>query len=242
MTQKLEFKVGLFITITTLLIVASIGYVFYKKGIFAPVHTYTLSSRTGESLEEGMPVVFGGIVGAILWPFRAASPWLGMIAVSLLMGYRPGGDALDWLVLAGFLLLATIAVTWLSVACGLVSNSVEVASNIPMPLMQQRATATVLDGSERVEEVARMLAGDVVTDRASLEGNRNLTLRIRDRERKLIVKIDEALGRIDDGSYGKCEECGQDIGIERLKARPVTTLCIECKSLQEAQERKLRVQ
>jgi DnaK suppressor protein len=78
------------------------------------------------------------------------------------------------------------------------------------------------------------------TDRASLEGNRNLLLRIRDRERKLISKIDEALGRIEDGSYGKCEECGADIGIERLKARPVTTLCIDCKSLQEAQERKLR--
>ena len=78
------------------------------------------------------------------------------------------------------------------------------------------------------------------TDRASLEGNRNLMLRIRDRERKLITKIDEALGRIDDGSYGRCEECGQDIGLERLRARPVTTLCIDCKSLQEAQERKLR--
>ena len=78
------------------------------------------------------------------------------------------------------------------------------------------------------------------TDRASLEGNRNLMLRIRDRERKLITKIDEALGRIEDGSYGKCEECGQDIGIERLRARPVTTLCIDCKSLQEAQERKIR--
>ena len=78
------------------------------------------------------------------------------------------------------------------------------------------------------------------TDRASLEGNRNLTLRIRDRERKLISKIDEALGRIDDGSYGKCEECGGDIGLERLRARPVTTLCIDCKSLQEAQERRLR--
>src|SRR5215813_5322627 len=75
------------------------------------------------------------------------------------------------------------------------------------------------------------------TDRALLEGNRNLTLRIRDRERKLISKIDEALGRIDDGTYGVCEECGQDIGVERLKARPVTTLCIDCKSLQEAQER-----
>lgn len=62
MAQKLEFKVGLFITITTVLIMASVGYVFYKKGIFAPVYTYTLSSRTGESLTEGMPVVFGGIV------------------------------------------------------------------------------------------------------------------------------------------------------------------------------------
>ena len=79
------------------------------------------------------------------------------------------------------------------------------------------------------------------TDRASLEGNRNLVLRIRDRERKLITKIDEALGRIDDGSYGKCEECDRDIGILRLRARPVTTLCIDCKSLQEAQERKLRI-
>lgn len=78
------------------------------------------------------------------------------------------------------------------------------------------------------------------TDRASLESNRNFTLRIRDRERKLIVKIKEALTRIDDGSYGKCEECGENISRERLEARPVTTLCIDCKSLQEAQERKLR--
>jgi len=80
------------------------------------------------------------------------------------------------------------------------------------------------------------------TDRAALEDNRNLLLRIRDRERKLVSKIDEAIGRIEDGSYGKCEECSGDIGIERLKARPVTTLCIDCKSLQETQERKLRLQ
>lgn len=78
------------------------------------------------------------------------------------------------------------------------------------------------------------------TDRASLESNRNLTLRIRDRERKLIGKIQEALARIEDGSYGKCEECGENIGLERLNARPVTTLCIDCKSLREAEERKLR--
>ena len=78
------------------------------------------------------------------------------------------------------------------------------------------------------------------TDRASLEDNRNLELRIRDRERKLVSKIDEALERIEDGSYGKCEECGGEIGIERLRARPVTTLCIECKSVQEAHERRRR--
>ena len=78
------------------------------------------------------------------------------------------------------------------------------------------------------------------TDRASLESNRNFTLRIRDRERKLIAKIKEALTRIDDGSYGKCEECGEKIGRERLEARPVTTLCIDCKSLQEVRERTLR--
>ena len=78
-------------------------------------------------------------------------------------------------------------------------------------------------------------------DRASLEGNRNMMLRIRDRERKLITKIDEAIDRIGDGSYGKCEECGEGIGVARLKARPVTTLCIDCKSLQEAEEHRRRL-
>lgn len=76
------------------------------------------------------------------------------------------------------------------------------------------------------------------TDRASLESNRNAMLRIRDRERKLLSKIEEALVRIEDGSYGACEECGGPIGVERLRARPVTTLCIECKSEQEDQERR----
>jgi DnaK suppressor protein len=75
------------------------------------------------------------------------------------------------------------------------------------------------------------------TDRASLESDRNFLLRLRDRERKLLGKIEEAVTRIDEGSYGRCEECGGDIGIERLKARPVTTFCISCKSAQEARER-----
>jgi len=75
------------------------------------------------------------------------------------------------------------------------------------------------------------------TDRASLESDRNFLLRMRDRERKLLGKIDEAFARIQDGSYGRCEECGLEIGLERLRARPVTTLCIDCKSSQEARER-----
>lgn len=78
------------------------------------------------------------------------------------------------------------------------------------------------------------------TDRASLESNRNAMLRIRDRERKLLTKIDEALERIEDGSYGLCEECGGPIGVDRLKARPVTTLCFECKSEQEDREQRRR--
>ena len=75
------------------------------------------------------------------------------------------------------------------------------------------------------------------TDRATLETDRNFTLRIRDRERKLIAKIREALGRIDDGTYGNCEICGGEISEKRLIARPVTTMCIGCKSRQEALER-----
>ncbi len=74
------------------------------------------------------------------------------------------------------------------------------------------------------------------TDRANLETDRNFELRIRDRERKLILKIQEALGRIEQGTFGICEECGEEISEERLKARPVTTLCIECKTKAEAEE------
>lgn len=75
------------------------------------------------------------------------------------------------------------------------------------------------------------------TDRATAESDRNFMLNLRDRERKLIIKIRETLQKIEDGRFGQCEECGDDIGIERLKARPVTALCIECKRKQEAAER-----
>ena len=75
------------------------------------------------------------------------------------------------------------------------------------------------------------------TDRASLESERNFLLRIRDRERKLLVKIQEALKRIDEGSFGICQECGEEISESRLKARPVATLCVECKRKQEREEK-----
>jgi len=73
-------------------------------------------------------------------------------------------------------------------------------------------------------------------DRASWETESTRGLRIRDRERKLLEKIDEALQRLVDGIYGECEECGDMISIGRLRARPVTTLCIQCKAEQEAKE------
>jgi DnaK suppressor protein len=75
------------------------------------------------------------------------------------------------------------------------------------------------------------------TDRAALESDRNFLLRIRDRERKLLVKIQEALNRIDDGTFGTCQECGEEISESRLKARPVATLCVECKRMQEREEK-----
>jgi DnaK suppressor protein len=74
-------------------------------------------------------------------------------------------------------------------------------------------------------------------DRATVESGRSFELRIRDRERRLLSKIDEALVRIDEDKYGICEGCGEEIGIKRLEARPVTTLCIDCKTLQETKEK-----
>lgn len=78
------------------------------------------------------------------------------------------------------------------------------------------------------------------TDVASVETDKTLQLRIRDRERMLMTKIEEAIRRIDDGSFGECERCGEEISEPRLKARPVTTLCIECKSEMEGTEHRYR--
>ena len=111
--------------------------------------------------------------------------------------------------------------------------------NMFRDLLNERKRDLIVEASRTVDgmEDSRDEISDP-TDRASLEGNRSLTLRIRDRERKLITKIEEALGRIDDGSYGVCEDCGGAIAVERLKARPVTTLCITCKAEQEEAEKR----
>ncbi|MFZ5560357.1 MAG: RNA polymerase-binding protein DksA [Pseudomonadota bacterium] len=76
-------------------------------------------------------------------------------------------------------------------------------------------------------------------DRATQEEEFSLELRTRDRERKLIKKIDQTLGRIDKEDYGYCDDCGVEIGIRRLEARPTATLCIDCKNLAEIKEKQL---
>jgi DnaK suppressor protein len=74
------------------------------------------------------------------------------------------------------------------------------------------------------------------TDRASLETDRNFILRIRDRENKLIKKIRKSLDRIENNTFVICEQCGEDISLARLKVRPVTTQCIDCKTKEESTE------
>jgi DnaK suppressor protein len=81
------------------------------------------------------------------------------------------------------------------------------------------------------------LAEPDIADRASLETDRSLELRTRDRERKLIAKIDDALRRIDDGSYGYCEETSEPISLRRLEARPIATLSLEAQERHERMER-----
>lgn len=76
-------------------------------------------------------------------------------------------------------------------------------------------------------------------DRATQESDMGLELRNRDRERKLIKKINEMLAKIEAGEYGYCDNCGVEIGLERLEARPTATLCIDCKTLDEIRERQV---
>ena len=94
------------------------------------------------------------------------------------------------------------------------------------------------DSSETLQHLQNdSLAEPDLADRASLETERSLELRTRDRERKLIAKIDDALRRIEEGSYGYCEETSEPIGLRRLEARPIATLTIEAQERHERMER-----
>ena len=94
---------------------------------------------------------------------------------------------------------------------------------------------------ELMQEVDRTVhhMQDEAADRASQEEEFSLELRARDRERKLIKKIDETLQLIEDNDYGWCDSCGVEIGIRRLEARPTATLCIDCKTLAEIKEKQI---
>ena len=95
-----------------------------------------------------------------------------------------------------------------------------------------------IDGTiHAMQEDATLFADP--NDRASQESDMALELRNRDRERKLIKKIEETVSRIDHEEYGYCEACGVEIGLKRLEARPTATLCIDCKTLDEFRERQV---
>lgn len=103
--------------------------------------------------------------------------------------------------------------------------------------------------TDQLEELQRKAGGTVSDllllsvhsadplDSSSMDADRSFTLRIRDRESKLINKIKAALDRLEEGEYGECDMCGEDIGVARLRARPVTTFCIRCKTKLENQEK-----
>lgn len=107
--------------------------------------------------------------------------------------------------------------------------------------MLETARQTMMEDIDRtvhtMQDEATVFADP--NDRASQESDIALELRNRDRERRLIKKVNEALGRIRDGDYGYCDSCGVEIGLKRLEARPTATLCIDCKTLEEIRERQV---
>jgi DnaK suppressor protein len=117
-----------------------------------------------------------------------------------------------------------------------ISRREKVIQKIKQNLLSQREALL-----KEAEETLNTLPGELnfpdMGDQATAETDRNFILRLRDRERMLLKKIDETIERIDNGEYGICEQCGNEIEIKRLEARPVTTLCIDCKTQQEEEER-----
>ncbi len=107
---------------------------------------------------------------------------------------------------------------------------------IKLKLLEQRES--LLNEAElALNELPGQMIFPDLGDQATAETDRSFMLRLRGREQRLLKKIDEAIERIDSGSFGICDDCGEEIDIKRLEARPVTTMCIECKTLQEEEEK-----
>ena len=109
-------------------------------------------------------------------------------------------------------------------------------------LLQERLQALIAEAGAEIRDLTdeKESLADVI-DIASMESNREFTLRLRDRERSLIRKIQQALARIDTGEYGQCLTCGEPITEKRLIARPVALQCIDCKTEAEQLERRSRL-
>ncbi len=103
--------------------------------------------------------------------------------------------------------------------------------------LQKQRTTILEEASGGLTNRAGQEAFPDVSDQASAEVDQHFTMRIKEREQKLLKKIDEALDRMKKKTYGICEGCEEEIPYQRLKARPVTTLCIACKTLQEQEEK-----
>jgi DnaK suppressor protein len=117
-----------------------------------------------------------------------------------------------------------------------ISKRERIIQEIKQTLISQREALL-----REAEEALNALPGEInfpdMGDQATAETDRNFMLRLRDRERMLLKKIDETIERIDNNSYGICSSCGNEIDIKRLEARPVTDLCIDCKIRQEEEEK-----
>lgn len=115
----------------------------------------------------------------------------------------------------------------------------EVLQEIREDLERQSAELVNRSHIVRTEMRDRDISPKDSIDESTAEQGTSTSLRLKDRERNLMTKISEALLRMDQGSYGICEVCGDPIGLRRLKARPMTTMCIECKEEEEREERRL---
>ncbi len=107
---------------------------------------------------------------------------------------------------------------------------------IKMELLGQK-TSLLNEAEMALNELPGQTVFPDLGDQATAETDRNFMLRLREREQRLLQKIDEALDRIEKKTFGICEDCGEEIDIKRLAARPVTTMCIDCKTLQEEEEK-----